>query len=305
MYSINVKTTPFVQKKAVTDWKFHQSPCFRATSDLVQDSIRRLQPSLHHLLHTLPITAHRRQILIPILGNNNIILDPHTSHPPIPRQHALVHNPIPLAFLQLCLERVLSEVDSRFIRNHAPNRQWTTFAEVCEVRVGIIVVGVSAAVVRVHAKIVAEPMGEEACHDMRVQDLFDREVSVENPYLAKTSCADCVSFHVHVFPHHACTYHLETFTLHTQNEIVDLFAFFCEFSVFGDGEGTCYVCAVAIVFAPGVEEDVVFAFEGLVVVDVVQGTACCSRSTDTSVSHFFAAVGVAVHCEHGVELALV
>lgn len=137
-----------------------------------------------HAFDVVQVAAHGGQILAAIFLDHDVVFDPDTSDAPVTIQHALIDDFFPYAILEFLPQREFSEVDARFVCDDRVYGKLAAYAQVAEERIWVFVVCVSAAVVGIHAQVVAKSVREKASRDLAVEDLLDGQVLVKDAEIA-------------------------------------------------------------------------------------------------------------------------
>lgn len=108
-------------------------------------------------------------------------------------------------------------------------------AQVLEDDIGVLAVVVAAGVVRVHAQVVAQAVGEEGLADPGVEDVV--LVALEDAQRQQAVNGNLVGQHVGVFPVHAGLDDGNALLLHLVDDVVDFAGLLGELAVEGKGSG--------------------------------------------------------------------
>lgn len=258
--------------------------------------------SFDELNHIVNLLGRRRQILIPLLRNEDIILDPHAAHSPVLLEHSLVNVLGLLGILEVRLDDEPAKVDARLDGDDAAGGHGPAHAQVAEHGVLVGVVRVAARVVRVHAQVVAQAVREEGDAGARLEDVVGGEAGAQDAQVLQPRDGDLVRELVDRVPEDARFERRDALLLHREDDAVDGAALVVEGAA--QRERARDVRGVVVDLAAGVQEEDVLGGDGRVVLDVVERGAVLAGRDDGVVGLVF---GVALDAgleEDGFEFGL-
>lgn len=107
--------------------------------------------------------------------------------------------------------------------------------QVLEEDIRVLAVVVAASVVRVHAQVVAQAVGEKGLADSGVENLLP--VALEDAQRQQAGNGMLVGQDVGLFPVHVGLDHVDDLLLHLEDDVVDFAGLLGEFAVEGKGSG--------------------------------------------------------------------